>query len=133
MPLTGINQKSIFYASNGRVYIGGVDGLISFFPEELESMTSEFQVFPSKLYVNDKEIQVNDDSGILTSALSETQSITLKHGQNMFSLLYSITNYVPVVHANIVYRLENFSDTWMTLPKGQIITYTNLDPGSYVQ
>lgn len=131
LPLAGINQKSIYLASNGRIYIGGVDGLISFFPHDLESMTSDYQIFPSKLFVNDREIKVDDETGILKKVLSNTSRITLTSEQNMFSLAYSVTNYVPLVHEEIVYKLENFQDTWTTLRNGRMLTYTNLSPGTY--
>ena len=131
LPLAGINQKSIYLASNGRIYIGGVDGLISFFPHDLERMTSSYQIFPSKLFVNDREIKVEDETGILKQALPNTPRITLEYEQNMFSIAYSVTNYVPLVHEEIVYKLENFSDTWTMLRNGRMITYTNLNPGKY--
>lgn len=131
LPLAGINQKSIYFASNGRIYIGGVDGLISFYPEELEQMTSDYQIFPSKLFVNDREIKVGDETGILKESLSDTPKITLDYGQNMFSVIYSVTNYIPLMHEDMVYKLENFSDTWTTLRNGRMITYTNLNPGTY--
>jgi signal transduction histidine kinase/DNA-binding response OmpR family regulator len=131
LPLAGINQKSIYRASNGRIYIGGVDGLISFYPEELEEMTSEYQIFPSELYVNDRLIEVGDETGILENSLSDTRKITIDYEQNMFSLRYSVTNYVPLIQEEIVYKLENFSEEWSTLRNGRMITYTNLNPGTY--
>lgn len=131
LPLSGINQKSIYRASNGLIYIGGVDGLISFIPEDLELMTSTYQIFPSKLFVNDQEIHVGDETGILQSALPYTPKITLNHRQNMFSVTYSITNYVPLVREDVMYKIENLSDNWTNFRDGKMITCTNLDPGLY--
>lgn len=131
LPLAGINQKSIYRASNGRIYVGGVDGLISFMPEDLEQEALNYQIFPSKLFVNDEEITVGDRTGILQSAFSDTPKITLKSGQNTFSVVYSVTNYVPLVREEMVYKLENFSDQWSVFRNGKMVTYTNLDPGTY--
>lgn len=131
IPLSGINQKSIYCTANGQIYIGGIDGMISFSAKDLGYTSLTYQIFPNKLYVNDKEIKVGDESGILKHTLSNSQQIVLKENQNMISIAYGITNYLPINRENIVYQLENFSDTWATLRNGQMITYTNLPPGEY--
>ncbi|MBE6286996.1 MAG: response regulator [Mediterranea massiliensis] len=131
IPLSGINQKSIYCTSVGEIYIGGVDGMISFSAKDLEYTPLAYQIFPYKLYVNDKEIKVGDHSGILENALYNSPKITLKENQNMVSIAYCITNYLPINREKIIFRLENFSDSWSTLRNGQIITYTNLSPGEY--
>lgn len=131
LPLVGINQKAIYRASNGRIYVGGVDGLISFVPEDLEQDALNYDIFPSKLFVNDQEISVGDETGILQSSLSDTPKITLGYGQNTFSVEYSVTNYVPLVREELVYKLENFSEQWSVFRNGKMVTYTNLNPGTY--
>ncbi|MBQ8674395.1 MAG: response regulator [Bacteroides sp.] len=131
LPLSAINQNSIYLTRDGELFIGGVDGLISFRPDNLSLTQPDYRIFPTKLFVNDKEIKVNDGTGILKETLSQTKEITLKPGQSMFSITYAITNYNPLNREEIVYRLENFSKEWTTLRNGRMITYTNLNPGTY--
>lgn len=131
LPLAGINQKSVYMASNGRVYVGGVNGLISFIPKDLEQDALSYDIFPSKLYVNDQEISVGDETGILQHSLSDTPKITLNYGQNTFSIVYSVTNYVPFIREELAYKLENFSDQWSIFRNGKMVSYTDLNPGKY--
>ena len=131
IPLKAINQNAVFTAKNGDVFIGGVDGMISFSPKYLEHTSKTYQIFPLKMYLNDQEVKVNDETNILKEALSTTPKITLTHKQSMFSIVYSVTNFLPYAKDEIVYKLENFSDTWSTLRDEHYITYTNLNPGKY--
>lgn len=131
LPLTAINQKSIYQTSDGELFIGGVDGMISFHPEDLNFERLNYRIFPYKLFVNDQEIKVNDHTGILNQSLSLTNEITLNDTQTMISIIYATTNYNSLDKEEIVYRLENFSDEWTTLRNGRMITYTNLTPGEY--
>lgn len=131
LPLSAINQNAIFRASDGRMYIGGVDGLLTFYPQQLELQSLSYQIFPFKLFINDKQVQIGDETGLLKESLRQTEQLTFNASQSMFSIQYAITNYSSFNQDNIVYRLENFSDSWTTLRNGRIITYTNLEPGNY--
>lgn len=131
LPLTAINQKSIYQTHDGELFIGGVDGMISFHPEDLNFERPYYHIFPYKLFVNDQEIKVNDPTGILNQSLSMTNKITLDHTQTMISIVYATTNYNSLDKEDIVYKLDNFSDEWTTLRNGKMITYTNLNPGEY--
>ena len=130
-PLKAINQNAIYRADDGTIYIGGTDGMISFGLDFLEHQSDNYRIFPLKLYLNDKEVKVNDETGILTTALSGTKKITLPPHQPMFSILYAITDYLPYAKNDVIYKLENFSDSWSVLRDDNYITYTNLNPGTY--
>ena len=88
-------------------------------------------IFPFKLFINDKQVQIGDETLLLKESLRQTEQLTFNASQSMFSIQYAITNYSSFNQDNIVYRLENFSDSWTTLRNGRIITYTNLEPGNY--
>ncbi|MBQ8501508.1 MAG: response regulator [Bacteroides sp.] len=131
LPLAAINQNALYQTADGEIFIGGIDGMISFRPEDLETKSYPYELFPYKLYVNDKEVKVGDESGILSQSLSNTPKLTLRANQSMFSILYAMTDYMPLNRNDIMYKLENFSDTWTTMRGGRMITYTNLNPGKY--
>ena len=131
IPLTALNQNAIYHAKNGDIYIGGIDGMISFRTDMLDRHAKDYNIFPMKLYINDKEIKVNDDTGILSEALCVTKRIQLEHKHSMFSIVYSAPNYFSAYKDEIVYKLENFSDTWSMLRPDNYVTYTNLNPGVY--
>lgn len=131
LPLTAINQNAIYKANNGEVFIGGVDGMVSFFEKDLDFTFYPYKIYPYRLVVNDKDVSIGDDTGILTHSLSYTDKIVLKHNQSMFSVVYAIPDYIPFNTDEIVYKLEGFSDTWASTQGLPVITYTNLNPGKY--
>lgn len=131
LPLSAINQNAIYKTSDGEIFVGGIDGMVSFFPHDLDMEPSSYNVFPYKLIINDREIEVGDETGILKKSLSGTSKITLNSSQSMFSIIYAVTDYSPLSRDDIMYKLENFSDTWTTMRGDRFVTYTNLNPGKY--
>ena len=72
-----------------------------------------YNIILSHLYVNGKEVLVNDPTGILSQSLAHTREITLHADQNMFSIEFATSNYVAANKDDIVYRLEGFSQDWI--------------------
>lgn len=131
LPLSAINERSVFKVSNGDIYIGGTDGMISFRKEHINYVPQSYQIHPFSLSVNGQAVQVNDDNGILQHSLADSPQITLKADQSMFSIEYAISNYIPSNRDELEYFLEGFSKNWTGLYGQHTITYTNLNPGKY--
>lgn len=131
-PLTAINENAMCVTRDGEVFLGGVDGMLSFYEKNLKFKSKPYNIILSRLTVNGKDITPDDETAILSSSLSHTSEITLQANQNMFSIEYATSNYILANRDNILYRLKGFSDEWNTMQRKQeIITYTNLNPGTY--
>lgn len=131
LPLSAINERSVYKASNGDIYIGGMDGMVSFREEDINYTPQNYNIHPFCLYVNGQAIQVDDESGILQKSLSDTPLITLKSSQSMFSIEYAVSNYIPFNRDNLEYFLKGFSKNWTDMNELNNVTYTNLNPGKY--
>ena len=131
LPLSTINEKSVYKASNGDIYIGGLNGMVSFREENIDNIPQSYKIYPFSLYINGQVIQVNDESGILHKSLSNTSLITLKSGQSMFSIEYAISNYITSNKGKLEYYLKGFSNNWTEMNELNTITYTNISPGKY--
>lgn len=129
-PLSCINENALYKAHNGEIFIGGTTGIISFMPENLKSIHRPFRIYPYRLIVNGKEVEVGDESGILRQNLTYVSEITLQADQNVFHIEYATTDYIPYHKNEILYKLEGFSKQWNRLEQ-DAITYTNLNPGQY--
>ena len=90
----------------------------------------ENRVIPYRLIVNDREIKPGDATGILSEAMPYTGSIRLKADYNVFSIQFSTLNYTHGKE-NIYYRLNHFSDEWISTSNSKTITYSNLPAGHY--
>lgn len=130
-PLTTINENALYQTRDGVVFLGGVQGLISFKMKDLNFTPKPYKIIPYRLFVNGNEVAVNDQTGILKNSLSHSSEITLKSKYNIFSVEFAVSNYIPANKSDIVYKLEGFSDTWTKVRGQHVITYTNLNPGTY--
>ena len=130
LPLSSINENALFKNRQGEIFIGGTTGIISFFEKDLEETPRSYRIYPFRLVVNGEEIHVGGEDGILERDITYTPPITLKADQNIFSIEYVTTDYIPFNKDKIVYRLEGFSQAWNSLEQN-VITYTNLNPGKY--
>ncbi|EJX06471.1 two-component system sensor histidine kinase/response regulator, hybrid (one-component system) [gut metagenome] len=130
LPLSCINWNALYKNPKGEIFIGGTSGFISFYPEDLKKEVHSYQIRPYQLRVNGKEITTENSHGVLDLDISYAKLITLKSHQNVFSIEYASTDYIPFNKDEIVYRLEGFSKEWSKLGNNPI-TFTNLNPGTY--
>ena len=131
-PLTAVNENALFVTHDGEVFLGGIQGMISFWEKKLHFTPKSYSIILSRLLVNGKEITAGDDTGILEQSFGNTPEISLIADQSMFSIEYATSNFIPANRNEIVYRLEGFSDEWNHTDRKQtLITYTNLNPGKY--
>ena len=131
-PLSAVNENAIYVTQDGEVFLGGVQGMISFWERRLNFTRKPYNINLSRLFVNGKEVLPGDDSGILENSICHTNEINLKANQSMFSIEYATSNYIPANQDEMVYQLEGFSDEWNpSYRKQKMITYTNLNPGTY--
>ena len=131
-PLTAVNENALFVTHDGEVFLGGIQGMISFWEKKLHFTPKSYSIILSRLLVNGKEVLPGDETGILKQSICHTPKISLKSDQSMFSLENATSNFIPANRDEIVYRLEGFSDEWNhTYRQQTLITYTNLNPGKY--
>lgn len=130
-PLTAINENALYAASDGEVFLGSTQGMISFHETDLRFTPKPYKIMFSRLFVNSKEVTPGDDTGILSNALYCTPEITLNDKQSMFTIEFSTSNYVAANKDDILYRLEGFSNEWNSTRGTHAVTYTNLNAGTY--
>lgn len=131
IPLSSINENSLYITHDGEIFIGGMDGLISFREEILNSrMSHTFDIYPYSLIVNGTDI-FPTEQGILSEDISLTESIDLRYRQNSFSLKYTVTDYLPDGKYDLKYCLKGYSDEWFPMDSDGFVTYSKLKPGKY--
>jgi signal transduction histidine kinase/ligand-binding sensor domain-containing protein/CheY-like chemotaxis protein/AraC-like DNA-binding protein len=130
-PMSAINENALYLTNDGEVFLGGVQGMVSFYEKDLQFTKMSYNIVPYRLTVNNKVVTIDDRTDILHTSLSSNPSISLDSEYSVFSIEFAITNYIPAIKDKIVYRLEGFSQDWINTNGQNIITYTNLNPGKY--
>ena len=130
-PLTAVNENALCVTRDGEIFLGGTQGMLSFNEPELNFTPKPYRIVLSRLIVNGTEVKVGDGTGILTQSLCHTEEITLNADQTMFSIEFATSNYIAANKDDIIYKLEGFSDDWNSTRGQPVITYTNLNAGTY--
>lgn len=123
----------ILVSQDDLIYVGGVDGMISFREKDLcaeQEKTAE--LYFSNLYINNAKVRPGDESDVLTSSLSFTNQLDLSYDQNNLMIEFARSNYVEHErNVRFQYKLEGFDKEWVSTDQFRI-NYTNLSPGDYV-
>jgi len=126
------SQNSIFKNKYGRVFFGGIKGVISFLPGELKEngippkiVFNDFRIF-NKSVLNDKE------NSPLDKHINEMSEITLSYKQSEFSLDFVAINFGIGNSVTYAYKLDNFDTEWQEVKNIHSATYANLKSGKYI-
>lgn len=132
LPIAGINSGcGILVGRNGEIFVGGINGMTTFFEQQLFTAGKEYYMYFSDLSINNETVRPGDHTGVLKEALPYTRRIDLHHSQNNLVITFTANNYInPLKKAAYEYMLEGFDDQWIT-GNDNNIQYTNLNPGKY--
>ena len=125
------NSSSYCRTANGQMYFGGINGITTFRPELLLDNPYTPPVVITKLQLFNKTVRPDDETGILTKNISETESITLKSWQTAFSIEFVVSNYISGQHNTFAYKLEGYDKEWYYLTDSRTVSYSNLPQGTY--
>ncbi len=101
---------------DGEVFLGGIQGMISFWEKKLHFTPKSYNIILSRLFVNGKEVVPGDESGILEQSICHTPEISLKANQSMFSIEYATsTSSLPTeMKFSIAWRVSQTNGTILT-------------------
>lgn len=116
---------------DGRMYFGGINGLTSFFPSEINVKNSLLRLTLSNLLVYNEPVVVGQ--GILEKALDQSDKIRLKYNHRSFTFQFGALEYSIPHRVRYYIQMENFDKRWRQVHGGsRSVTYTNLNPGKYI-
>lgn len=130
------NEHSSLKTSKGEIVFGGSNGFNIFHPNEITANHYFFDVLLTDFKLLNRSVGINEKIKgdiVLDKAISLTNEVSLKHNQNIFSIEFSALNYFHPERTKFRYILEGFNDEWIeTDATNRVVTYTNLNPGTYV-
>lgn len=127
---TQFNSYSFCRLKDGTFLFGGIDGLTSFHPEQMDTLPFNRDVRLTSLSVNNKKINPVDDDEILTDFIGKTEKIVLKNNENTIGFSFVAINYIDNKNISYLSKLENYDDNWQST--GNMANYTKLPAGEYV-
>ena len=119
----------------GRVYVGGTAGLLSFDPENLAALNpNPPQVVLTDVSVEGQDVVPGPDAPLHVAA-PVADELNIDYDQTVVTFEYAGLHFSDPTQNRYRYRLDGFDDDWREAGDGgarREVTYTNLDPGSYV-
>jgi len=122
-----------YKTKSGELLFGGISGFNIFDPNEVKEdnfiapmVLTDFRIFNKSVPLG------KGNDAILTKSISETDQVTLRYSQNVFTLEFAALNYGSSPNTLYSYFLDGFDKDWTEPATGRTATYTNLDPGDYV-
>lgn len=131
-PLKELNYRSLLLTREGELFVGGIDGLISFMEEDILLMKENQKIIFSELEVNNHSVKARDGNGILSNDISIAESFSLKPSHSVFKIYFSSCNYNSILKNKYQYQLVGFDKDWVNAEYNSTATYTNLNPGKYI-
>jgi len=124
LPANEFNSTAYFKDNDGRMFFGGTNGLVSFYPSEILQNKILPQALITSYFIDNIETQPD-------SIISLKQRLIIKPDENIIGFEISAMCFLNPEKCEYKYKLENFMDKWIDLGNKRMISFTNLDPGKY--
>lgn len=126
------NIRSGLKTSDGEILLGGNNGFNIFRPTDISHNRYIPPVVLTDFKLFNKPVQAGDENSLLRRNINNTEKLTLKYDQDVFSFEYSALNYISPDDNQYAYKLEGFEDEWNYVGAVRTANYTNIDPGDYI-
>ena len=123
------NEQGTFFAGHAE------NGFYCFHPDSIADNRIYQKVFLTDFFLFNQAVVPGKEptNSPLKKNILETNEIILSHSQSVFGFEFSSLNYSDRRKNQYEYKLDGFDEKWfLTNENSRRITYTNLNPGTYV-
>lgn len=125
------NQGSYFKSISGRMYFGGTNGFVAFYPDSIKNENINYNIVFTDFKIANKSAVINE-SNQLKKNISIAKEINLSYKDYVFEFEFAALNYSVQNKIKYAYKMEGFDDDWViTPPHRRFASYTSIEPGSY--
>lgn len=125
------NYKSALVATDGTLYFGCVEGLISFRPNEFKVNNFVPPVYITEFSIFNKEVFPNQGNSPIQQSIIHTNKIDLSYEQSNISFRYVALSYTSPTSNNYSYKMEGIDKEWVHSRNNHTASYAQLPPGEY--
>jgi len=118
------NIKAVFKADDGEMFFGGIEGLVSFYPDSLKDNS---YIPPIRITSFEKE-----NNEIRQRMNVYTDELTLSYKDYSFTIEFSALEFTNSSKNRYAYQMEGISDRWVEIGSRRFVHFTNLPAGHYI-
>ncbi|NVO09921.1 MAG: response regulator [Bacteroidales bacterium] len=122
---------SFFDVKADRLFVGGTMGVDIIQTDEIKFSSYFPPIAINQLFIRNQLVEIGDQS-VLTSRINRQKNLKLKYEQNSLTLYVSPLTFWGQERHRISHRLKNFDNEWITNPRNQPISFSNLASGKYL-
>ncbi len=125
------NANAYYKGKSGIFYFGGINGLTSFRPDSLQSITKKYPILITDFRLFNKSIKPQENN-ILQQSITETSTIELSYKDYVFAFEFAALNLSTSHRIRYGYKLQGFDADWIyTTAADRIASYSNVPAGTY--
>ena len=124
LPDVQMEEASALCCSNGHLWMGCKQGILTFNPELLHTSTTAYRTFIMDLVSNHQPYRGE-------KALAYTNQVEIEHDNNSFTIEFAALNFQNHGNVNYRYRLEGFDRDWRYSGPHRVGSYNEVPPGHY--
>lgn len=131
LPDNSFRERAKYQSTNGELFLGGYDGVVSFFPEDLLSDSKPPEVVLTGLRIKDKQVEIGAESPLKVS-MPMIKTLVLSHLENDITFEFVGIHFSSSSQTRYRHRMEGYDEDWVEVGDYRTARYTSLDPGEYV-
>jgi signal transduction histidine kinase/ligand-binding sensor domain-containing protein/CheY-like chemotaxis protein/AraC-like DNA-binding protein len=117
----------------GELIFGGMNGVISFRPEEIRAANRSLDIRVTDFYLHNKAVHKGSRSGgreIINTTVTDADYFRLSHRDNSFSIELSAMEFYSPEYVTFLYSVNG--NKWVDLQSGvNRLSFGDLQPGTY--
>lgn len=115
---------------SGELFFGTANGILYFHPDSIQNDAYQSPLVITRFSFFDA---TQPDQGIAEEpGISGMNEITLSYRNNIFSVEFAAIDFRDPSKIRYAYQMTGFNDNWIDLNNRRQVTFTNLDPGTYI-
>ncbi|MCE7044588.1 two-component regulator propeller domain-containing protein, partial [Dyadobacter sp. CY312] len=130
IPGSRLMTNSSLKTKDGYIYFTTNNGAVYFNPKNIPFNRQPPSVVFTRLKLFNKPVTIGDQTEILKQSLAESDAITFRHNQSIFSIDFAALSFTNIEKNEYAYKLDGFEKDWNYV-KTPTASYTNLPAGTY--
>jgi signal transduction histidine kinase len=119
-------------SASGEMYFGGFSGATAFYPNKIVNSSFVPKTVLTDFRLSGNPVRIGAGS-VLEQSITRTDSITLSHEQNIFSIEFSALSFFNAETNRYRYKLDGLDNDWHEVGSDErIANYTTLPAATYM-
>lgn len=126
------NKLAFHKTLSGEMLFAGNNGVNVFHPDSIRLPKELPNIKITKIEVNNKTIEIDDENKILEKTIEDSEEISLEYNQNTIKLFFSVLDFTNASNNIYRFQLEGIDKSLVEAGTEHTATYVSLPIGSHV-